>query len=124
MRFHGNLKEVGFNNYSPKVSSNQEEKVGRKTIQTIAIGVFFIILFISVQCLAMGKSIDVPRISKEQLRSMLGRPDVVILDVRIDSEWKTAKWKIKGAVRFDPEQNLDSLAEKYPKDKILVFYCS
>jgi hypothetical protein len=117
-------EKIELNNSSPSVSSIQEEKVGRKTIQTIAIEVLFIILFIPFQCLAMGKSVDAPRISKEQLRSMLGRPDVVIVDVRIASEWKTSKWKIKGAVRFDPEQNLDSLAEKYPKDKTLVFYCS
>lgn len=96
----------------------------RKWVGAIAGGVFFTILLVSVQCFSMGKSIDVPRISKDQLKSMLGRPDVVLLDVRIADEWKNAKEKIKGAVRIDPDQNLDSLVQKYSKDKTLVFYCS
>jgi hypothetical protein len=96
----------------------------RKSVGTIAGGVFFAVLLFSVQCFSLGKGVDAPRISKEQLRTMLGRPDVVLLDVRIADEWKNAKEKIQGAVRFDPNQSLDSLALKYPKDKILVFYCS
>ena len=96
----------------------------RKWVGAITGGVFFTIFLVSVQCFSMGKGIDVPRISKDQLKSMLGRPDVVLLDVRIADEWKNAKEKIKGAVRIDPGQNLDSLLQKYPKDKTLVFYCS
>ncbi len=96
----------------------------RKLAGVIAGGVFFIILLVSVQCFSMGKDIEVPRINKDQLKSMLGRSDVVLLDVRIADEWKNAKKKIKGAVRFDPGQNLDSLVQKYSKDKTLVFYCS
>ena len=96
----------------------------RKSVGTIAGGVFFTIFLVSVQCFSMGKGIDVPRISKDQLKSMLGRPDVVLLDVRIADEWKNAKEKIKGAVRIDPDQTPDSLVHKYSKDKTLVFYCS
>ena len=96
----------------------------RKLFGPIAGGVFFTILLFSVQCFSMGKGMDAPRISKEQLRTMLGRPDVVLLDVRIAGEWKSAKEKIQGAVRIDPNQSLDSFVQKYPKDKTLVFYCS
>jgi rhodanese-related sulfurtransferase len=66
----------------------------------------------------------VPRMTKEELKPLLGNPDVIIIDVRVEDEWKEAKWKIQGAVREDSEKDIDSWANKYPKDKTLVFYCS
>jgi hypothetical protein len=65
---------------------------------------------------------EVPRITKEELRSLLGNPDVIIVDVRLDDQWKESKWKIRGAVREDPEKDINAWADKYPKDKTLVFY--
>jgi rhodanese-related sulfurtransferase len=67
---------------------------------------------------------EVPRITKEELRSLLGNPDVIILDVRIEEHWKESKSKIQGAVREDPEKDINTWADKYPKDKTLVFYCA
>jgi rhodanese-related sulfurtransferase len=64
----------------------------------------------------------IPRVTKEELKLMLDRPGVIIIDVRIEDEWKKSEWKIKGAVREDPEKDIQSWAEKYPKDKTLVFY--
>ena len=64
---------------------------------------------------------EVPRISKEDLKEMLGKPDLVIVDVRTDSDWNASTFKIKGAVREDPGK-VDSWIDKYPKDKTLVFY--
>ena len=72
--------------------------------------------------LAMGKEPEVPRMTKEQLLPMLDRPDVVILDVRVGDEWKKSPWKIKEAVREDPEKGVQSVAENYPKDKTYVLY--
>ncbi len=66
---------------------------------------------------------EAPRLTKEQLRSMLGNPDVIIIDVRVDSEWTNSGKKIKGAIREDPGA-LRSWMNNYPKDKTLVFYCS
>ena len=74
--------------------------------------------------LAPGKSGEAPRISKEQLLAMMGNPEVVILDVRESGSWKDSKIKIKGAVREDPEKDVQGWFDKYPKDKTLVFYCS
>jgi rhodanese-related sulfurtransferase len=65
----------------------------------------------------------VPRILKVELKSMLGQPDLVIVDVRLDEEWEKAELKIKGAVRENPERAVKSWAEKYPRDKTIVFYC-
>ena len=64
---------------------------------------------------------EVPRISKEDLKELLGKPDVVIVDVRAGSDWNASTFKIKGAVREEPDK-VDSWIEKYPMDKTLVFY--
>ena len=73
---------------------------------------------------AMGKGAEVPLVTKEQLLSMMGKPDVVILDVRTSGSWKGSKQKIQGAVREDPEKGIEGWYGKYPKEKTLVFYCS
>ena len=73
---------------------------------------------------AMGKGAEVPLVTKEQLLSMMGKPDVVILDVRESESWKESKQKIQGAVREDPEKDLQGWYDKYPQEKTLVFYCS
>ena len=72
---------------------------------------------------------DAPRITKEQLKSMLGDPHVIVIDVRIGRHWQESDSKIKGAVREDPgaqapmTTQADAWMGKYPKDKTLVFYC-
>lgn len=73
---------------------------------------------------AMGKDIEAPRIMKEQLLSMMGNPDVVILDVRESESYKDSQWKIKGALREDPTKDVKTWAKKYPQESTLVFYCS
>ncbi len=64
------------------------------------------------------------RITKEELKALLGNPGVIILDVRVIEDWKRSGSKIKGAFREDPEQDSRTWASKYPKDKTLVFYCA
>ena len=66
---------------------------------------------------------DVKRMTIEELKGMLGNPDLVIIDARKDGDWKLSKVKIKGAVREDLEK-VDTWMNKYPKDKTLVFYCA
>ena len=72
---------------------------------------------------AMGKQPEVPRMTKEDLRSKLGNPDVIIIDVRVGGEWRASSEKIQGAIREEPDQ-VKAWADKFPKDKILVLYCS
>jgi rhodanese-related sulfurtransferase len=79
-------------------------------------------LFGCLQYLAPNR--EVPRITKEDLRSLLGNPDVIIVDVRIEEHWKESKSRIQRAVREDPEKDINTWADKYPKDKTLVFYCA
>ena len=66
---------------------------------------------------------EVPRMSKEELRAMLGNPDVVIIDVRSGKDWEASQSKVKGAVREEPRQ-AKSWADKYDKNKTYVLYCA
>ncbi len=84
----------------------------------------FLVLSGMTSVYAMGKGAEVPRVSKEQLLSMMGKTEVVILDVREPESWKKSKLKIQGAVREDPLKDVQGWFDKYPRDKTLVFYCS
>ena len=65
----------------------------------------------------------VPRMTQQEAKSMLGNPEVIIIDVRAPKDWNASDSKIKGAVREDPS-NISSWADKYPKEKTLLFYCA
>jgi rhodanese-related sulfurtransferase len=65
----------------------------------------------------------VPKLTIEELKSLQGQPDVVVLDVRIKDEWEKSDSKIRGAIRENPEERIKDWAEKYPRNKTLVFYC-
>lgn len=66
---------------------------------------------------------EASRITKEEVKKMLGNPEMVIIDVRQATDWNASEVKIKGAVREDP-QKVSSWMANYPKDKTLVFYCA
>ena len=67
---------------------------------------------------------EVPRMTKEELKPLLGNPDVIIMDVRVGASYSASKWKIQGAIREDPRAEIATWASKYPKDKTIVLYCS
>ena len=66
---------------------------------------------------------DVPRITKEELKGMLGKENVVIIDVRSEIDQEKSNQKIQGAVIEDVGK-VETWMAKYPKDKTFVFYCS
>jgi hypothetical protein len=68
--------------------------------------------------------IKVPSITKEEVKPLIGNPDLIILDVRSAQDWKDSDWKIKGAIREDRKGEVSTWMDKYPKDKTLVLYCS
>jgi hypothetical protein len=85
----------------------------------------FVVLFMlamGIGTVASGK--EAPRITKEELKAMLGKPDLIIIDVRTISDWQRSKEKIKGAIRENPEESTKAWAAKYPKDKTIVLYCA
>jgi hypothetical protein len=64
---------------------------------------------------------EIPRMTKEELKPLLGSPEVVVLDVRL--EGGNATTKIAGAVYENPEKVAD-WSFKYPKENRIVLYCS
>lgn len=82
-----------------------------------------LIFFMVEGCAMFAKSVEAPRMTKGELKAVLGNPDFLIIDVRYGRDWTDGDLKIRGAVREDPVA-IDSWANKYPKDKTLVFYCA
>jgi rhodanese-related sulfurtransferase len=70
-----------------------------------------------------SEAADVLRISKDDLRGMLGSPDLVIIDVRTEKEWKKSDKKIVGSTWEDADE-FDNWSKKYPNEKTIVLYCS
>jgi len=71
---------------------------------------------------AIASASDVPKINKEELNSMLNNPDIIIIDVRRERDWKSSSLKIRGAV-WEDFLDVDIWAQKYPKNKTIVLYC-
>jgi rhodanese-related sulfurtransferase len=72
---------------------------------------------------SLSAAADASLMTKEELKGQLGSPDIMILDVRSGKDWKSSEFKIKGAVRANPN-DFDKWAETYPKDKKFVLYCA
>jgi rhodanese-related sulfurtransferase len=84
--------------------------------------IVFLFLVLSLLTVPSIFAASVITIDKDELKSLLGTDNLVILDVRISRDWNSSNKKIKGAVRMD---GFDlPLLEKYPKDTPLVLYCA
>jgi len=81
------------------------------------------ILVMMMACATLTLSEGVPRMTKDQLKAMLDNPNLVIIDVRAGADWLRSDIKIKGAVREDYNE-VNSWANKYAKNKLLVLYCA
>ncbi len=92
----------------------------RKLIVLVAMTtVFALAAFLAIPAAAQ----EAPRMTIEELKGRLGKPNLVVIDVRQDSDYKLSNVKIQGAVREDPDK-VDTWMSKYPKDKTIVFYCA
>jgi len=86
------------------------------------------ILQVIVVC-AVGLSLTIPalagtdslRVDQETVKSWLGDPQVLIIDVRTGHSWEQSDKKIRGAVRQDP-QKVTEWGPTLPKDKKIVLY--
>jgi rhodanese-related sulfurtransferase len=79
-------------------------------------------LMLAVSC-SLAAAREAPRIDKETLKSWLGNPELMIIDVRQSRDWQSSDKKIKGAVREDPHA-VDAWASTLTKDKKIVLYCA
>jgi hypothetical protein len=88
-----------------------------KRLFTTTLLIFFMVGVLATFC----ASAEIPRMTKEELRAMLGHPDLVIIDVRLGRDWAESDSKIKGAIREDSEA-VETWARKYPKNKTFLLY--
>ena len=90
----------------------------------IKLSVLILIFLMTGLLPTFGLSANVPMMTKEELKAILGSPDLVILDVRIGSEYFASDLKIKGAVRPNMGENICGTTSKYPRGSTFVFYCA
>jgi predicted sulfurtransferase len=85
--------------------------------------IVFIGVSVSIGCVSANTatSKDIAKITVQELRSMLGDPDVIIVDVRHEQQWRAGELKIRGAVHENPDA-VGSWAERYQRDKTLILY--
>ena len=81
-----------------------------------------LLIFLLTGLPGIASASDVPKISKEELNAMLNNPDLIIIDVRREYDWKSSSLKIRGAV-WEDFLDVDTWAQKYPKNKTIVLYC-
>jgi len=91
----------------------------KKRLFVAALLIFFMVGVFTI----FAGSAEAPRMTKEELKALLDNPNLVVMDVRTQRDWRESDLKIKGAVREDPGA-IESWANKYPKEKTLVLYCA
>jgi hypothetical protein len=69
------------------------------------------------------REVQVPWMTKEELKGRLGSPEFIILDVRKKPDWDASSRKIQSAIHEDYEQ-VKEWAGKYNRDNALVLYCA
>jgi hypothetical protein len=92
-------------------------------------GLFFSLFFVAMNLLiapvVFSATDNVPRITVQELKAKMDRgEDIVILDVRLGSEYEGSKIKIKGAIRIPVFQLEDNRYKELPRDKDIIAYCT
>jgi hypothetical protein len=62
-----------------------------------------------------------PKVTKEQIKELVGKEDFFLLDVRPNEQWRATPVKLPGAVHEDPE-DVGAWAYRYRKDAKIVTY--
>ena len=65
----------------------------------------------------------VPRISVQELKEVLGSPEVVLIDTRATQQWKVSSEKIPGAVHHSSFE-ADEWSRAYNTNATMVLYCA
>jgi hypothetical protein len=66
---------------------------------------------------------NAPKVTKEQIKDLVGTRGFFLLDVRPNEQWNATQVKLPGAVHEDPEDVKDWVY-KYQKDAKIVTYCA
>ena len=72
---------------------------------------------------AWSAASDIPRISKEQLKTMLDDPRLIIIDTRVKQQWDKSEYKLPKAMHQSPWE-ADEWAKDFPRDRTVVSYCA
>lgn len=64
---------------------------------------------------------EIPRMTKEQVRDLLGKRKIVLLDTRPEEQWRSSDQMLPGATHENPFE-VKSWAGKYSKDDTLILY--
>jgi rhodanese-related sulfurtransferase len=86
----------------------------------VLVATLFLLLFCSV---SSSFAVNVDTIDIDELKSMLGSENVLVLDVRAGRDWSSSEFKIKGAIREEPG-DVSAWAGNYEKEKTIVLYCA
>jgi hypothetical protein len=100
-----------------KPNLNKKRFTRRNTVA----GIIFLLIFSSTGFSAADNEKNVSAISVHQVKQLLNNSDTIIIDVRKYRNWWRSSKKILSAVREEPSK-VDQWAQKYPKDKSLIFY--
>jgi hypothetical protein len=100
-----------------KSNLNRDKFIRQGTVACIIL----LLIFSCTGFSAADNDKNVPAISVYQVKMLLNNSDVIIIDVRKYRNWWRSSKKILSAVREDPSK-VDQWAQKYPKDKSLIFY--
>lgn len=65
----------------------------------------------------------VPRMTTAELAAMIDSPDVIVIDVRRDSDWEGSEKVIRNAIR-KPYNDVDSWVDDIDRSKKVVLYCA
>jgi hypothetical protein len=103
----------------------EKEAMMKKNVTGFLLSLMVLMLLWGAGCTAMTKiaTKDVPRMSVDELKSSLGDPAYVVIDVRSGSDWDGSSIRIKGAVR-ETGGNVADWASRYAKNKTIVLYCA
>ena len=71
-----------------------------------------------------GVAAEVKTVNKDELKALMDKGTVTVIDVRSGRDWSSSEFKIKGAVRIAPGDGFLSEAKTLPKDRTLVLYCA
>jgi hypothetical protein len=96
------------------------DKRGTRMLKFISTTVAIILGVIFMTAVVAGAT---DRITKEELKELLGKPGVIVLDVRTHGDYDGSTVRIPGAVREDPT-DVKSWAKRYSKDSTIVLYCA
>jgi len=97
----------------------KESVIIKKELFTVLMAIFLTTGLLTTFAL----SEDIPMMTKDELKTMLENPDLVIVDVRLIGDYMSGDLKIKGAVRA-MGGTIGVFMQTYPKGRTFVFYCA